>query len=805
MRRPAKTDTRVGESQTMLAGRYQRKKRIGGGGMGQVYAAHDHHTGRQVALKTLKPEIAIDRRARQRFMREGKVCKDLRHPHIVRLLQIVEEQEGRQTELALVFDFVRGVSLNDLIGEQGRLPPARAVLIALQVCDALKYAHARPSPIVHRDIKPSNIMVERDDYAWVLDFGIARVAQDTMMTTTGEALCTPPYAAPEQQEWREMDGRTDIFAFGATLYDMLTGQRPFGDTGPVEAKKQKKYEPVRKRCPDVPEALERLVHKCLEPEPDDRFESAEELEDALSKLVGPFKLRRRLNAIERKAEEVAQRLAQEEDAPDDVTVEAGGELLAAARELYDKGEVKAALAVTDNIISSGSWEAPAALLFKVEHLPNMGELDGADDAVRRLEEEYPASPSTAAAQRMTYEHYCSLAGGPPEKAKVDLLGEDTARARHRLSTLRTFIERHPQSPYVAEAQAQAGQAEDGLADAYPEAFERLVASAAEELSVHDFDAARAAVDRARRLLTAAASDGLNALPHGSRQLKQLCGEIDSAEAKYRKKQASAIAKAKPPEHRPPPKATPRRPQAKAAWSRPASRAWLVVPLVGAFAVAAVLGLAVWALIKGRQPQQRRPSLAHAAETRPSSSTNTQRQERSVAGPTRGRAAQSSGAAARAVVNDVSYGHLKASTMASKMKGHSSCFLNIYVKKPGERIAQRVFAHGQTAPSSLCSFRGKKVTLPIQRLKTGRYAVYLAGAFSRQFDAFASDITHKNLYTYCFFFSRDVIINILPGQVTEVAFGPSDMFFSKQNFESQTAMDKGLLNAYHLQGSPCRSE
>ncbi|MBN2409934.1 MAG: protein kinase [Candidatus Aminicenantes bacterium] len=257
-----------------FAGRYQVTEELGKGGMGRVYKAFDTEIGEHVALKVLKPEIAADESIVERFRNELKLARRISHRNICRMFDIGRTQDT--TYIAM--EFVSGEDLKTLLRRVGQLPVRRTVSVSLQVCEGLAEAHRLG--VVHRDLKPQNIMIDRDGNARIMDFGIARSLKGKGVTEAGVVLGTPDYMSPEQLEGKEADQRSDIYALGAVLYEMVTGEPPFeGDTPLVVAAKHKTENPrdPREINPQVPEGLSRLILRCLEKDKEARYQSAEEL------------------------------------------------------------------------------------------------------------------------------------------------------------------------------------------------------------------------------------------------------------------------------------------------------------------------------------------------------------------------------------------------------------------------------------------------------------------------------------------------------------------------------------------------
>nr|MBA2626505.1 serine/threonine protein kinase [Gemmatimonadales bacterium] len=276
---------------TALADRYSIERELGAGGMATVYRAEDLRHGRPVAIKVLRPEVAAAIGA-DRFLREIRIAAGLQHPHILTLIDSGSVPSGTGSEmLYYVMPLVEGESLRDRLTREGKLAVADAVGILREVLDALAYAHQQG--IVHRDIKPDNIMLS-GRHALVLDFGVAKAiaaspAGQSALTTAGLAIGTPAYMAPEQAlAQTDIDGRTDLYAAGIVAYEMLSGHTPFTGTTAqaiIAGHVTRTPPPLASLRADLPAPLASAIMRCLEKDPANRWQSAEELLGRLEPAV----------------------------------------------------------------------------------------------------------------------------------------------------------------------------------------------------------------------------------------------------------------------------------------------------------------------------------------------------------------------------------------------------------------------------------------------------------------------------------------------------------------------------------------
>ena len=262
---------------TLVDGRYRVLRRIGSGGMADVYCAEDTHLGRQVALKVLHRRFAQDQEFVERFRREAKSAAGLNHPNVVGVFDR-GEHEGTYY---IAMEFLTGRTLKDIVTSEAPLPQERVIDIGTQILEAGGFAHRHG--VIHRDFKPHNVIVDEHGHAKVTDFGIAR-AGASEMTETGSIMGTAQYLSPEQAQGHAVTATSDIYSIGVMLYEMLAGRLPFeGDSAVAVALKHlsEPPAPISQWRPDVHPALEAVVMAALAKDPAHRWQSAEDLAAAL--------------------------------------------------------------------------------------------------------------------------------------------------------------------------------------------------------------------------------------------------------------------------------------------------------------------------------------------------------------------------------------------------------------------------------------------------------------------------------------------------------------------------------------------
>jgi eukaryotic-like serine/threonine-protein kinase len=256
---------------------------IGSGGMAVIYKAVQEPLERLVAIKALKPSIAIDSLFAARFEREARFMASLQHENIIHVYDLIKDGSS----MYIVMEYVRGIDLYDLLEKAGHLPPEVAAIIGLQVARALDYAHFRG--LIHRDIKPANIIVSYQGEVKLMDFGIARdETSGRDITEAGTGVGTPSYMSPEQILGDNLDFRSDIFSLGIVLYQLVTGSKPFIEDGTrsvMQKIRLDRYTNPHKLVPTIPRSLERILARSMEKSPSNRYLSTQALIDDLMEFL----------------------------------------------------------------------------------------------------------------------------------------------------------------------------------------------------------------------------------------------------------------------------------------------------------------------------------------------------------------------------------------------------------------------------------------------------------------------------------------------------------------------------------------
>jgi beta-lactam-binding protein with PASTA domain len=265
----------------LFDGRYRIVRKLGSGGMADVYLAEDEELGRRIAIKILNDRHANDEQFVERFRREAKNAAGLSHPNIV---SIYDRGEAEGTYY-IAMEYLDGRNLKELVVARGPLPIGDAIDATRQVLAALRFAHRKG--VVHRDIKPHNVMADADGRLKVTDFGIAR-AGASQMTEAGSIIGTAQYLSPEQARGSAVDQRSDLYSVGIVLYEMLTGTVPFTGESPVEIAMRHLSDtpqPPSIQRPDIPPDLDMIVLRALAKNPEDRFQTAEEMDAELERVA----------------------------------------------------------------------------------------------------------------------------------------------------------------------------------------------------------------------------------------------------------------------------------------------------------------------------------------------------------------------------------------------------------------------------------------------------------------------------------------------------------------------------------------
>jgi len=280
---PVGQDTVVGQT----LGHYRIAEKIGAGGMGEVYRVHDEHLDREVAIKVLTPGTLSDEHSRKRFRKEALALSKLNHPNVA----TIHDFDSQQGVDFLVMEYIPGITLSEKVAA-GALPEKEVLRLGVQLAEGLAAAHDHG--VVHRDLKPGNLRVTSDGRLKILDFGLAKLWRPVTASAATESLSEPqamagtlPYMAPEQLLGGEIDARTDLHAAGLVLYEMATGRYPFADVENsrlIGAILRNPPLPPTALNPKLSPELERIIGKCLEKEPENRYQSAKELAIDLRRL-----------------------------------------------------------------------------------------------------------------------------------------------------------------------------------------------------------------------------------------------------------------------------------------------------------------------------------------------------------------------------------------------------------------------------------------------------------------------------------------------------------------------------------------
>ena len=259
---------------TMLSGRYEVLKRVGSGGMADVYMAKDHKLNRNVAVKVLKSEYVVDEKFLRKFETEAQAVARLSHPNIVNIYDVGIEDGINY----IVMELAEGITLKEYIRKKGYLTPKETVEISTQIASAISHAHK--NHIIHRDIKPQNILVSDTGIIKVTDFGIAKATSSNTVTSTATAMGSVHYISPEQAKGRFCDEKSDIYSLGITMYEMVTGHVPFDHENGVTIALmhlQNEITPPSEIRDGIPDSLEKIILKCTMKKPEERYQTADEL------------------------------------------------------------------------------------------------------------------------------------------------------------------------------------------------------------------------------------------------------------------------------------------------------------------------------------------------------------------------------------------------------------------------------------------------------------------------------------------------------------------------------------------------
>jgi serine/threonine protein kinase len=276
---------------TTFAERYQVVEELGSGGMGKVFKVIDKEVKEKIAIKVLKPEISYDERIIERFRNELKLARKISHPNVCRMYDLLKEKGL----YFITMEYISGEDLKTTIGRVGQLSVGKTLVIAEQICKGLAEAHKLG--VIHRDLKPHNIIIDRQGDARIMDFGIAQTQTTKGLTETGVMIGTPEYMSPEQALGEVVDQRSDIYALGIILFELLTGTLPFqGDTVVGVAIKQRTEAPPNPKSlnPQISDEVNQLILRCLEKDKDKRYQSASLLLEEINRIQRGFPTTERL-------------------------------------------------------------------------------------------------------------------------------------------------------------------------------------------------------------------------------------------------------------------------------------------------------------------------------------------------------------------------------------------------------------------------------------------------------------------------------------------------------------------------------